>query len=550
MRVPFSLLSFVLVFSSLATDSNNSHSNSSARSIPGTPSSFYRNSRHNSTGSISSLDEDVVPIDRLTVLDLLDSFSMGTHITKKLNTAVRQRGGKFKTMALRQRDRVMKVREDDVEKLKLSFLKQVSGLEARLTKVLDISITEKMAFAVGLLTVFYGGYIIGYVPQYFHLFYTIEMAILLPVRVFTYRYKQYQYFLADLCYFVNFLTLLFIWVFPSSKALFTSCYALTFGTLSWAVITWRNSLVLHSIEKTTSSAIHILPPVVFHVITHMVTPEYKAERFPGAVKVAKWSMLSGLMWASVAYLVWQSLYHYFITVRRQDKIKAGRATSFEYLRKSYRDTKLGKFVNGLPEPFPVVAFTLIQYGYQLGTMILCPLWYGSSILSGLFMTFIFFAASYNGATYYIDIFGKRFQKELLKLEAEIEKLNSATAGAELSPSRAAQPESSGSEAVESLVNDKHDIVEEVKVDDEEENVAPVVGVSSALGSIINTTNIHDNANSNSSNNNNSNTAASKSTASSINSSPVIIGLDGEIKGTGGNLHLPTGDSVLKSRKAL
>lgn len=356
------------------------------------------------------------------MFDLLDSFAMGTQISQKLNTAVRQTGDDVKNMAVRQRDRVMMVSDEDAEKLKMMLSKQVSDLEAGLTEVLEISITEKLVFAIGLITVFYGGYIIGRIPEYFHVLYTCEMAVLLPVRFFTYRYKKYQYFLADLCYFANFLVLMFIWVFPESEALFTSCYALTYGTLSWAVITWRNSLVLHSVDKTTSSAIHILPPVVFHVITHLLTPEYKAERFPGAVKVARWSMFSGLVWASVAYLVWQSLYHYFITIKRKDKIKAGRATSFEYLRKSYGNTKIGKIVNNLPDPFPVVAFTFIQYGYQLGTMLLCPLWYGSTILSGLFMTFIFFTASYNGATYYIDYFGKRFQKEMLKLQGEVEQL--------------------------------------------------------------------------------------------------------------------------------
>lgn len=305
-------------------------------------------------------------------------------------------------MALRQKDRVMKGREDDVDRLKGKFIKKLSVLEVNLTKVLDVSSTEKLAFAFGLLNVFYGGYIIGYVPQYFHVFYSIQMAVLLPVRFVTYRYKQYQYFLADLCYFVNLLVLLYIWVFPNSKALFTSCYALTFGTLSWAVITWRNSLVLHSVDKTTSSSIHILPPVVFHVITHIISPEYKSERFlaPSKWPDGAWSAAwCGLALPTLSGNPLPLLYH----CPPQGKIKAGRVTSFEYLRKSYGNTKLGKVVNGLPEPYPVVAFTFIQYGYQLCTMILCPLWYGSSYLSGLFMTFIFFAASYNGATYYIDV---------------------------------------------------------------------------------------------------------------------------------------------------
>ena len=52
-------------------------------------------------------------------------------------------------------------------------------------------------------------------------------------------------------------------------------------------------------------------------------------------------------------------------------------------------------------------------------MLLCPIWYSHSVLSALFVTFIFFWASLNGATYYIDIFGKRFQKQLLELQAEV-----------------------------------------------------------------------------------------------------------------------------------
>ena len=38
------------------------------------------------------------------------------------------------------------------------------------------------------------------------------------------------------------------------------------------------------------------------------------------------------------------------------------------------------------------------------------------------MAFIFVMASYNGATYYIDVFGKRFEKEVKKLKKEVEDL--------------------------------------------------------------------------------------------------------------------------------
>ncbi|KAF5101346.1 hypothetical protein DV451_002221 [Geotrichum candidum] len=346
------------------------------------------------------------------MLDLLDSFSTGTHITKKL---VRRKGDELKSLALRKRSKY----ESDIEQLRASVLRKVQRLEDRLSSSEIISTGEKLTFSFGLLNVFYAGFLMGAYPEYFHLFYTIELMALLPIRFYTYKRKQYHYFLADLCYFVNLLNLLYIWLLPESAHLFISCYALSFGTLSWAVITWRNSLVLHSIDKTTSSFIHILPPAVFHVITHQLDPEFKAARFAGAQKFDQWQTITGILSASLAYLVWQSLYHYFITLKRQEKIKAGRATSFEYLRKSYAKTPLGKFVNGLPEPLPVVAFTIIQYSYQLCTMLLCPIWYSHSVLSALFVTFIFFWASLNGATYYIDIFGKRFQKQLLELQAEV-----------------------------------------------------------------------------------------------------------------------------------
>lgn len=50
----------------------------------------------------------------------------------------------------------------------------------------------------------------------------------------------------DLCYFVNVLTLIYLWIFPSSKILFTVCYTLSHGPLALAIVLWRNSLVFHS----------------------------------------------------------------------------------------------------------------------------------------------------------------------------------------------------------------------------------------------------------------------------------------------------------------
>lgn len=368
-----------------------------------------------------------VPSNRVSWFDLLDPFSHSTEISKTLDTvrkkgdeirelAKKQREG-FKDIARRQRGRMLK--DEDLDKLKLQFLRQVDKMEERMTTESAISATEKLTFSLGLFNVFLVGFLIGARPHSVHKLYTIELCLLLPIRCYTYKRKKYHYYLADLCYFANLLSMLYIWVFPQSTILFTACYALAFGTLCWAVIAWRNSLVLHSVDKTTSTFIHILPPTVFHVITHCLDEDFKNARFAGAVKMGNWRFLQGLLWTSVFYFIWQTLYHYFITIKRKDKIEAGVVTSFEHLRKAYGNTRLGKFVNSLPEPGPVIAFTAIQYCFQLFSMLLCPVWYSNPYLSAIFLSYIFLTASYNGATYYIDVFGKRFQKQLLKLQAEV-----------------------------------------------------------------------------------------------------------------------------------
>ena len=67
----------------------------------------------------------------------------------------------------------------------------------------------------------------------------------------------------------------------------------------------------------------------------------------------------------------------------------------------------------------ITAFTLIQFGYQILTMSFCPIWFRYKHACGAFMLFIFTCASYNGATYYIDVFGKRLEKEVEKLKMEV-----------------------------------------------------------------------------------------------------------------------------------
>jgi hypothetical protein len=125
------------------------------------------------------------------------------------------------------------------------------------------------------------------------------------------------------------------------------------------------------------------------------------------------------LWSSVPYAIWQLSYHFLITVRRRDKIAAGRPTSFTWLRKSYSKKWIGKLVLSLPQSLQEPAYMLIQYLYALLTMVPCPLWFWYRWASATFLMAVFTWSVYNGATYYIDVFGKRFQNELEKMKKEV-----------------------------------------------------------------------------------------------------------------------------------
>lgn len=71
---------------------------------------------------------------------------------------------------------------------------------------------------------------------------------------------------------------------------------------------------------------------------------------------------------------------------------------------------------------------LIQYTYACITMVPCPLWFRSRWASGGFLTTVFIWSVYNGANYYIEVFGKRFQKELEALQRDVAKWQNSPDG--------------------------------------------------------------------------------------------------------------------------
>ena len=200
-----------------------------------------------------------------------------------------------------------------------------------------------------------------------------------------------------------------------------------------------------------------MPPVTLHCLVHLTTPAFQQERFPAihAIRFSSpdspehYGLLAMMGWASLPYAVWQLSYHFLITVRRREKIAAGRPTSFTWLRKSYANSWIGRLVLSLPESLQEPAFMLIQYSYALGSMIPCPIWFWYRWPSAGFLLTMFVWSVHNGATYYIDVFGKRFQNELEQLKKDVAKWQTSPEP-NISPSMTPKAETPQSHASNSM----------------------------------------------------------------------------------------------------
>ncbi|GAA5950288.1 hypothetical protein JCM21900_001103 [Sporobolomyces salmonicolor] len=310
--------------------------------------------------------------------------------------------------------------ERKYKEMRARMRENVSKLMVKWEEEKTVRLRDKISFLCGVMNVLISALLLGFEPTWIPAWYTGQMLVYTPYRVYTYKRKAYHYFLFDLCYFVNALTLLYLWVFPGSTILFEACYGLTLGSLGTAIATWRNSLVFHSLDKVISLAIHIFPPFVFTVIRHYYPQEEALKRYPAMAKLPHLNPWRSMAISMTVYTVWQLLYYYFVVQLRAEKIKEGRATSFTFM---VNDKKrlIGKIAAKVPRQWRETVFMAGQAIYTFVTLLL-PLFvlYDSKLWSDVYLLVLFAVSVWNGASFYMEVFSRRFEKELIALRKEFE----------------------------------------------------------------------------------------------------------------------------------
>ena len=128
--------------------------------------------------------------------------------------------------------RTLNILRDKGSKIRSKWRKIVTGDEKKRIRdhIIEtqeqpkyIKFFDKIAFTLGVLNILVCQYFLLNRPDYFWLWYSIIIPVLIVSRFFYFKSLGWQYFMIDFCYFVLFCTILNLFVIKESSLFFKIC---------------------------------------------------------------------------------------------------------------------------------------------------------------------------------------------------------------------------------------------------------------------------------------------------------------------------------------
>lgn len=235
-----------------------------------------------------------------------------------------------------------------------------------------------------------------------------------------------------------------------SSTFFKIMFIFTNGPLPVAIPVWRNSIVFHDYDKITSVYIHILPSMLYycarwygHECIHRFSLSFTIPFNTSSDKLIQICLskhekfivpklyISDYLYAALIYLFWQTCYFLKTEVIDKDKLDKNPEllTSLRWLSTDTKNPmaravlKILKYM-GIFQPNEdydsrtaktKIVFMGSQFVYTFVTFLITPILYRSHIAHLGYIILIFISSVYNGASFYIDIFSKRYQRKMENL---------------------------------------------------------------------------------------------------------------------------------------
>jgi len=288
-----------------------------------------------------------------------------------------------------------------------------------MTETPQVKLKDKFSFTLGVMTICLSQWLILRYPDYFPLFWMVFTSLLWIHRFIDYSSQKFELFMLDYCYFVNMSVAIQITFYPDNLGWFQANYALTLGPIFLAIIIWKNSLVFHSLDKLTSFWLHAFPPVMMHLyrwkLISSKLPLTDEDSLP---------LYSNFVLAMLIYGIWQISYLIATNVLLKSYLEDKTViTSYRYLMAGKKRQPIYKWaekqllMKGVlkegeqldPDNYlGKLVFVSVQLIYTLIMISHIRLLYASYTLSVIYIVVVFTVASWNGASYYIEIFSTRY----------------------------------------------------------------------------------------------------------------------------------------------
>ncbi len=158
----------------------------SGANTPGTPGTI--SSSDGSSGFDSFGQDSFPPVDRLTMFDILENFALPQRLEKMQNAIhdnaekLRRQRARLASRAISGKNMVGEWRkkvpapEEQLDKYQKRMKQTVERLNKRWNAAKTVTMKEKISFVTAVLNIFISAYLIGGWPEYFHYWYTIQLA--------------------------------------------------------------------------------------------------------------------------------------------------------------------------------------------------------------------------------------------------------------------------------------------------------------------------------------------------------------------------------------
>jgi hypothetical protein len=281
-------------------------------------------------------------------------------------------------------------------------------------RLLRASFFDRLKYTLFVTNIVVQAYVVGKCPDKMPILYTVKILVLFPVRFYEFRQRGMHLYNYELCLFVNYAILAFLWL-PDSffdqlvsygialtrKNLFLALFGLANGPVAWYIIMFDGTLSFYDRGKTTSAFVHFGPPLITYCLRHFATVGESAESFVPAdgELIVGYSLTFYLLWASFQYFVVLGLY--ITTVQEKNLLCVWMEHTFDPIRKFTRSHAVNRLV-----------YFAIHGGMATIVITLTPIFYQYEAVHFYFLVGVGLFAVWNGASDSLQRFQEAYEKEL------------------------------------------------------------------------------------------------------------------------------------------